>query len=106
MAVYVRSRGVRTDYEWHEVREDVDVSLEGRLPEQYVRYQFDQVIDNDSGGCILGRFDGKLVLLVASVPSRQRTDFVGRLIRDSVFVVGDSDAEHEVRGFMADAIRR
>lgn len=101
MAIYVQSRGISQDcdYRWLKLREHSSVPeippvLKRPIPvtgNQQVRVS--DLIDSQMPSIVLARSDGELLLLVTGLVARaERTDFMGRRIRNSIaWVYPDND---------------
>lgn len=115
MAIYLQSRGISQDcdYRWLKLRENSQVPeippvLKRPIPvnrDQQVRVS--DLIDSQMPSIVLARSDGELLLLVTGLAARaERTDFMGRRIRNSIaWVYPDSnDNERIIRSLAIRAL--
>lgn len=100
MDIYVQSRGVSQGYRWlkliNEGQERVDPPLLDKV---------NIFIDSDAFSLVLGRFNGKLILLVTGLEASQRTDNRTRKIRNSVAWVGEKSDEPVLRTLAIQALQ-
>lgn len=98
MKISVQSRGLS---------QDDDYCWQGEAPVILRTNRINDLIQSESPSVVLARYDGELLLLVTGLESRQRTDFRGRIIRNSVAWVGKDSEENEqkLRAIAASALR-
>ncbi len=100
MDIYVQSRGVSQGYRW--------LKLTGEGQERVDPPLIDKVnvfLDSDDFSLVLGRFNGKLILLVTGLETSQRTDNRTRKIRNSVAWVGENSDEPVLRTLAIQALK-
>jgi hypothetical protein len=95
MTIYVQSRGESQDHDycWLEVSKNGEPEI--IIPPGLEKIRSGQLIDNQKPSLILARSDRYLILLLAALESQNRTDFVGRRIRNSVVWVEIDSPENE-----------
>jgi hypothetical protein len=103
MECFVKSRGYigRADYQWHHLKSSGEIVDDKGATEIYRACGFHRVIYDQEESYAIGRVRKAIVLLIAAVPSRTRTDFMGRSVSNSaMWVAADSDECH-IRGLLA-----
>ena len=107
MTIYVQSRGKSQehDYRWLEVRKESQSPV---IPPLLKDLKVEELIESQRPSLILARSDRYLLLLVTALESREeRTDFMGRRVRNSVAWVAEDKPETEqvFRAIAAQALR-
>ena len=107
MKIFVKSRGYnrQEDYQWHHIAAEHEEVIDTLVPAPYEQYGLGRMIWAEDESYVLGRFGDALVLLITSVPSAERADFVGRPVRDSLLWVGSPADEPLLRGNASCALR-
>lgn len=94
-SIYILSRGQKEDqdYSWFKIKKE---NLIRETPPIFKRVPVETVIDHQKPSMILARQDSELVLLVTGLKAREeRTDFMGRSVRNSIAWVYSDSEEHE-----------
>ena len=107
MSIYVQSRGKSQehDYRWLEVRKESQSPV---IPPLLKDLKVEELIESQKPSLILARSGRYLLLLVTALESREeRTDFMGRRVRNSVAWVAEDKPETEqfFRATAAQALR-
>lgn len=107
MTIYVQSRGKSQehDYRWLEVRKESQSPV---IPPLLKDLKVEELIESQKPSLILARSGRYLLLLVTALESREeRTDFMGRRVRNSVAWVAEDKPETEqfFRAIAAQALR-
>ena len=116
LVTYVQSRGIsqESDYRWLKVRENSQIPEIPPVLKRPISIDFKtqvrvyDLIDSQTHSIVLARSDNELVLLVTGLKAREeRTDFMGRKVRNSVaYVCSDSnDNELIIRSLAVRALR-
>ncbi|WP_066375715.1 hypothetical protein [Anabaena sp. CA = ATCC 33047] len=102
MDIYIQSSGISKDYSWLKigVHENDDNREDPPIPTQFT----DLIYTNDHS-IVLGRFQGKLILLVTGLKTSERADNRNRPIRNSVAWVGDASDEAIIKSLTVQALR-
>lgn len=97
MKIYVQSRGFS---------QDDDYCWQPEPPVILITNRINDLIQSESPSVVLARYNGELLLLVTGLESIERTDFRGRIIRNSVVWVGEDSEENEqkLRAIAASAL--
>ncbi|WP_066426212.1 hypothetical protein [Anabaena sp. 4-3] len=103
MDIYIQSRGISQDYFWLKigVHENEDIRKNPPIPPR----EFTDLIDTDAHSLVLGRSQGKLILLVTGLKTSERADNRNRPIRNSVAWVGDASDEAIIKSLTVQALR-
>lgn len=113
MAIYVQSRGIsqENDYRWLRIKKNTHLPeippiLKRPIPGKSGNImRVTDLIDSQKPSIVVARSDGELLLLVTALKAREeRTDFMGRPIRNSVAWV-DQDTEENERIFRSLTVR-
>lgn len=100
MQIYIQSRGIaqENDYKW--------LKLPDQTPEipQELHHISVENIDSQKYSLILAKRNNQFILLVTGMQSRvERTDFMGRRIRNSVLWIGED--ERKIRSLVIQALQ-
>ncbi|MGB3507879.1 MAG: hypothetical protein WBA93_01260 [Microcoleaceae cyanobacterium] len=104
MEMYVQSCGfsVDDDYRWLKVNADFQqpeiplIMTRLILTDNRTEVRITDLIQSEAPSLVLARNDGELFLLVTGLESRERQDFRGRKIRNSVALVCQDSEENEL----------
>ncbi|WP_211293058.1 hypothetical protein [Brunnivagina elsteri] len=91
MEIYVQSRGSSQDFDYRWQGETPNLAAPNILRESNVY----NLIQGESPSIVLGRHSEKLFLLVTGLKSKERRDFRGRVIRNSVLWICEESEENE-----------
>ncbi|MBE9166342.1 hypothetical protein IQ238_01925 [Pleurocapsales cyanobacterium LEGE 06147] len=113
MVIYVQSRGISqdNDYRWLKIQKDKQLCENPQLliePINSAGTKPVDLIDSQKFSLILARSHQNLLLLVTGLKTREeRTDFMGRKIRNSViwFYHDDPENEQKIRAIAVLALR-
>ncbi len=86
MEIYVKSRGFAQEEGYCWLPETPSILTLNRVSD---------CIQTESPSLVLGRYSGRLLLLVTGLEARGRTDFRDRTIRNSIAWVAEDSAAHE-----------
>ncbi|EAW37133.1 hypothetical protein [Lyngbya sp. PCC 8106] len=102
MTIYILSRGQKEDqdYSWFKIRKE---SLIRETPPIFKRVPVETVIDHQKPSMILARQDSEFLLLITGLKAREeRTDFMGRSVRNSIaWVYSDSEEYEKILRYLA-----
>ncbi|MGK7875038.1 MAG: hypothetical protein AB4426_17595 [Xenococcaceae cyanobacterium] len=98
MEIYVRSCGFSQEDGYHWLPE---------IPSILTTHRVTDLIQSEVPSLVLGRYEGKFLLLVTGFEARERRDFRDRKIRNSVAWVGEDSDENErkLRAIAVKALR-
>jgi hypothetical protein len=102
MTIYILSRGQKEDqdYSWFKIKKE---NLIRETPPIFKRVPVETVIEHQKPSMILARQDSEFLLLVTGLKAREeRTDFMGRSVRNSIaWVYSDSEEHEKILRFLA-----
>lgn len=103
MEIYVQSRGVseKNGYCWLQIAENSQQRVDEPLPIK----KFKDLLQTEAPSILLARENNQLLLLVTGIKASTRTDFMGRIIRNSVAWVGQKDDEDILRAIAIRALQ-
>ncbi len=104
MKVYINSRGYRQaeDYHWQEIGNQG----ERRVSEPPIISQFSHLINRENFSVLLAFSQNQLLLLITALePQQSRADTKGRIIRNSLALVGNYSDEENLRSIAVSALR-
>lgn len=103
MKIYILSRGVseKHDYCWQQI----DENSQQQAHEPILVKKFKHLLQTEAPSLLLARESTKLLLLVTGMRASERTDFMGRTIRNSVAWVGEDADEPILRAIAIRALQ-
>lgn len=104
MKIYINSRGYKQaeDYHWHEI----DQQEEKPVDQPPLVEHFSYLINRENFSLLLALSGNQLLLLISALePPTSRTDIKGRIIRNSLALVGAPSDEKKLRSIAVSALR-
>jgi hypothetical protein len=102
--LYVQSCGIAPDHDYFWVKV-TEAGQQSDYPSTVDTFQGTELLYREGFSLLLGRYAAQLVLLVTGLPTRERSDYQGRKIRNALACVATDAEEDNVRGIALAALQ-